>query len=58
MAVFFLFALFFISFKLRDGGWSVAGLKRPRSWGKTVLMAVAAVVVLQVGAPYLFYVPS
>ncbi len=48
--VFFLFALFFISFKLRDGGWSVAGLKRPRSWGKTVLMAVAAVVVLQVGS--------
>jgi membrane protease YdiL (CAAX protease family) len=48
--VFFLFALFCISFKLRDGGWKVAGLTRPRSWGKTVLMAVAAVVVLQVGS--------
>jgi membrane protease YdiL (CAAX protease family) len=48
--VFFLFALFCISFKLRDGGWRVAGLTRPHSWGKTVLMAVAAVVVLQVGS--------
>lgn len=48
--VFFLFALFCVSFKLRDGGWKVAGLIRPRSWGKTVLVAVAAVVVLQVGS--------
>jgi hypothetical protein len=30
--VFFLFALFCISFKLRDGGWKVAGLTRPGSW--------------------------
>jgi hypothetical protein len=29
--VFFLFALFWVSFKVRDGGWKVAGLARPAS---------------------------
>jgi membrane protease YdiL (CAAX protease family) len=48
--VFFLFGLFWISFRLRDGGWKVAGLTRPSSWGRTVALAVAAAVVLQMGS--------
>jgi membrane protease YdiL (CAAX protease family) len=45
-----LFMLFWASFWLRDGGWSLPGLKRPKSWGKTVLMAVTAAAVLLVGS--------
>ena len=48
--VLILFVFFVASFWLRDGGWSVAGLKRPESWGKTVLMAITAAAVLQVGS--------
>jgi uncharacterized protein len=50
--VFFLFALFCISFRLRDGGWSVAGLARPSSWGRTVSLAVAGAVILQIGSEF------
>ena len=45
-----LFVLFWVSFRLRDGGWSVAGLTRPRSWWKTALMAMIAAAVLQLGS--------
>jgi hypothetical protein len=45
-----LFVLGWISLRLRDGGWQAAGLKRPDSWRKTVLLAVGAAVVLQVGS--------
>jgi uncharacterized protein len=45
-----LFVFFWFSFWLRDGGWTVPGLKRPKSWGKTALMAIAAAAVLQVGS--------
>ena len=45
-----LFALFWISFGLRERGWKVPGLPRPESWGRTVLLAIAAVVVLHVGS--------
>lgn len=48
--VFLLFALFCISFKLRDGGWNLPGLTRPRSWGTTVITAIIAVIVLQGGS--------
>jgi membrane protease YdiL (CAAX protease family) len=48
--VFFLFALFWVSFKLRDGGWRVAGLTRPNSWRRTLLLALASAVVLQAGS--------
>ena len=44
-----LFVLFWISLRLRDGGWSVAGLKRPASWVKTAEMAVAATSVIAAG---------
>ena len=50
--VFFLFALFWISFKVRDGGWGVAGLKRPSSWQRTWVLAVVGVVVLQAGSEF------
>jgi membrane protease YdiL (CAAX protease family) len=45
-----LFVLFWVSFRLRDGGWAVAGLRRPSSWWKTVAMAVAGAAVLILGS--------
>jgi len=45
-----LFVFFWVSFWLRDGGWGVAGLKRPTSWGKTALMAIAAAALLLGGS--------
>jgi hypothetical protein len=45
-----LFILGWISLRLRDGGWKAAGLTRPRSWWKTVSLAVGAAVALQVGS--------
>jgi membrane protease YdiL (CAAX protease family) len=45
-----LFVLFWISLWIRDGGWGVAGLGRPKSWVKTVLVALAAAAVLQLGS--------
>jgi CAAX protease family protein len=50
--VFFLFALFWVSFKVRDGGWRVAGLWRPGSWRRTIVLALAGAVVLQVGSEF------
>lgn len=37
-----LFVLGLISVRLRDGGWAATGLKRPLSWGRTVLFALGA----------------
>lgn len=37
----FLFVLFWVSLKLRDGGWKVAGLRRPDSWKWTVVWGLA-----------------
>jgi CAAX protease family protein len=34
-----------ISLRLRDGGWSAMGFRRPESWRRIVLIAVAAAVV-------------
>jgi uncharacterized protein len=45
-----LFILFVVSLRIRDGGWSVAGLKRPGSWAKTVGMAILAAAALQLGS--------
>jgi membrane protease YdiL (CAAX protease family) len=45
-----LFVLFWISLRLRDGRWNVGGLKRPKSWLKTVVMAIVAAAVLQLGS--------
>ena len=45
-----LFGLFWVSALLRRGHWSLTGLKRPESWWKTVLMAIAAAAVLQLGS--------
>ena len=64
--VYLLFALFWISFRLRDGGWTIAGLARPRSWGRTALIAATGVIVLQAGselaiqplAKWLFHEPE
>lgn len=45
-----LFALFWISPRIRDGKWNLTGLRRPNSWFKTVGMAVVAVIFLQAGS--------
>ena len=37
-----LFVLGLLSMRLRDGGWSAIGFKRPDSWRKLVLIALAA----------------
>jgi uncharacterized protein len=37
-----LVALALISFRLRDGGWGIMGLRRPASWVRTVLFALMA----------------
>src|SRR5208337_861728 len=37
-----LFVLGLISLRVRDGGWSVIGLRWPASWKRTVLFALAA----------------
>jgi membrane protease YdiL (CAAX protease family) len=45
-----LLVLGWISLRLRDGGWKAAGLKRPKSWWKTILLAIGAAAVLQLGS--------
>jgi len=40
--VIILFALGLVSIRLRDGGWSAMGFKRPESWRRIFLIAVAA----------------
>jgi len=39
-----------ISLRWRDGGWKAAGLTRPGSWRHTVLLAIGAAAVLQLGS--------
>jgi len=48
-----LFVLFWISFRLRDGGWKIAGLRRPGSWARTVVIAIIGAAVLQAGSELL-----
>jgi membrane protease YdiL (CAAX protease family) len=45
-----LFALFWISLRVRDGSWSVAGLRQPNSWGRILLIAIVGALVLQLGS--------
>jgi membrane protease YdiL (CAAX protease family) len=47
-----LFAAFWVSFRLRDGGWRLPGLSRPKSWWKALLLAIAAAAVLQLGSEF------
>jgi uncharacterized protein len=42
-----LLAMGLISSRIRDGSWTAMGLGMPKSWARTVLIAVAAVVVQQ-----------
>ena len=48
-----LFILGWVSLRLRDNGWKTAGLKRPDSWWKTVVWAILAATLLQVGGELL-----
>lgn len=46
-----LFVLGLVSMRLREGGWAALGLKRPKSWPKTILLAAgAAILRLLLGA--------
>ena len=47
-----LFALFWISFRLREGSWGVASFRRPKSWPKTVILGVLGALVLQAGSQF------
>jgi membrane protease YdiL (CAAX protease family) len=40
--VLILFVIGLISFRLRDGGWGAMGFRRPASWQRTILIALAA----------------
>ena len=42
-----LFAMALISFRLREGSWTAMGLGLPKSWTRTVFIAIAAVVLQQ-----------
>src|SRR6266567_2438253 len=44
MEVPILFVLGLVSVRVRDGGWSAIGFKRPESWLRLVLIALAAAV--------------
>src|SRR5438874_10961030 len=39
-----LFVLGLVSVRVRDGGWSAIGFKRPESWLRLILIALAAAV--------------
>lgn len=43
-----LFVLGWISIRLRDGGWKTVGLRKPDSWGKTILWGVVTGVLVLV----------
>jgi len=45
-----LFVLFWISSRLREGRWIAVSLQRPKSWFKTIALAILAAAVLQVGS--------
>lgn len=48
-----LFALFWLSPRLRTGRWDLTLLRFPTSWGKTVAIAVVAAAALLLGSQYL-----
>jgi len=48
-----LFVLGWISLRLRNDGWKYAGLGRPKSWWKTVALALLAAAILLLGSELL-----
>jgi membrane protease YdiL (CAAX protease family) len=48
----FLFALFWISPRLRTGRWDLSLLRRPKSWWKTAGISVAAAALLLLGSQF------
>jgi len=48
-----LFVLGWISLRWRNDGWRYAGLSRPKSWWKTVALAVVAAAILLLGSELL-----
>ena len=48
-----LFVFGWISLRLRNGGWKYAGLGRPKSWWKTVALALLAAAIVLLGSELL-----
>jgi len=48
-----LFILGWISLRWRNGGWKYAGLSRPKSWWKTMALALLAAAILLLGSELL-----
>ena len=47
-----LFVLYWVSTRLHRGRWSAPGFPRPKSWRNTVLLAVVAAALLQLGSEF------
>jgi len=47
-----LFALFWISLRLRESRWNAPNLRRPKSWIRTAAVAVVAAAALQLGSEF------
>jgi membrane protease YdiL (CAAX protease family) len=45
-----LFVLGWVSLRWRNGGWKYAGFSRPKSWWKTVALAILAATILLLGS--------
>jgi len=45
-----LFILGWISLRVRNGGWTATGLRRPNSWPATIVLALVAALLLLVGS--------
>ena len=45
-----LLVLGWISLRVRNGGWKYAGLSRPQSWSKTVVLGIFAAAILLLGS--------
>ena len=50
--VLILFVIGWVSLRLRDGGWKAVGLTRPKSWRRTIIIALITAVVLQLISEY------
>jgi len=48
-----LFVLYWVSTRLHQGRWSAPGFQRPKSWRNTVLLAVLAAALLQLGSEFI-----
>lgn len=48
-----LFVLYWVSTRLHSGRWSAPGFQQPKSWRKTVLLAILVAALLQLGSEFI-----